>query len=395
MGSKLSHLRIAVLGYLIRGPLGGMAWHHLQYVLGLSRLGHDVWFVEDSDDTPLPCYDPVRDEMVADPGYGLQFASECFARLGLSHCWAYYDAHTSGWVGPRAGAIRDLWSSADLVINVSGANPLRPWSESVPVRVYIDTDPVFTQIGNLTTSGCHEMTDRHTRFFSFGECIGGPGCSVPMDGFAWLPTRQPIVLDAWPVVPGPVDGQYSSVLQWDSYPAAEYGGRRYGMKSDSFGRFMPIPQKVGRVFELAVGSSTAPRDELRRNGWLLRNPLEVARDPWTYQAYIQGSKAEFTVAKHGYVEAHSGWFSERSAAYLASARPVLTQDTGFSDWLATGKGVVAFDTVEEAVAGVKEINSRYQYHCTAARELAEEYFDSTKVLSSLLERAMGSTPRTV
>jgi hypothetical protein len=163
------------------------------------------------------------------------------------------------------------------------------------------------------------------------------------------------------------------------------------MKSDSFDTFMQLPHKVGQSFELAVGGNTAPRERLRQNGWLLRNPLEVASDPWAYQAYIQGSKAEFSVAKHGYVEAYTGWFSERSAAYLASGRPVLTQETGFSDWLPAGKGVIAFETLEEAVVGIGEINGQYLHHCHAARELAEQFFDSKKVLGDLLERVMGST----
>jgi hypothetical protein len=177
-------------------------------------------------------------------------------------------------------------------------------------------------------------------------------------------------------------------MQWESYPSQEYGGVRYGMKSDSFGPYFDLPGKAGSIFELAMGSPSAPHDLLLRKGWTMRNPLEPTRDPWTYQHYIQQSRAEFSVAKHGYVVSHSGWFSERSAAYLASGRPVLTQETGFSDWLPTGVGIIPFNTFEEALAGIAAINSRYVFHCRSARAIAAEYFDARKVLPPLIEGAM-------
>ena len=161
------------------------------------------------------------------------------------------------------------------------------------------------------------------------------------------------------------------------------------MKSESFVPFMDLPQNAGIKFELAVGSSTAPREELRRKGWEVRDPLEPTRTPWTYQTYIKRSKAEFGIAKHGYVVTHSGWFSERSANYLASGRPVVVQDTGFTDWLHADMGVKSFRTPDEALAAIDDVNSRYEAHCRAAREVAEAYFDYRKVLSELIERAMG------
>src|SRR5213075_1343881 len=160
---------------------------------------------------------------------------------------------------------------------------------------------------------------------------------------------QPVVLDAWPVEPAPPDSLFTTVMKWDAYAAVEYQGIRYGMKADSFEPYMSLPEKAGRVFEISLGSPRAPRHTFVEAGWELRNPLVSASDPWAYQRYIQGSKGEFTVAKHGYVVSRSGWFSERSAAYLASGRPVITQETGFSDWMQTGCGVLAFRTPEEAV----------------------------------------------
>src|SRR5262249_4053715 len=154
--------------------------------------------------------------------------------------------------------------------------------------------------------------------------------------------RQPVVLDAWPVTPGLPDGKFTTVMLWDGYRARFHQGRRFGLKSDSFGPYFDLPRRAGPHFELAVGSPSAPRGELRSRGWSLRNPLEAARDPWAFRDYIRQSKCEFSVAKHGYVVSRSGWFSERSASYLASGRPVVVQDTGFSDWLPTGRGVLAF-----------------------------------------------------
>jgi hypothetical protein len=160
------------------------------------------------------------------------------------------------------------------------------------------------------------------------------------------------------------------------------------MKGESFGPYLDLPGRAGPVFELALGSASAPRELLRQKGWELRDPQAVTRDPWTYRSYIAGSKAEFSVSKHGYVVSRSGWFSERSACYLASGRPVLVQDTGFTRWLPAGAGVLAFRTPEEAAAGAEQIGHRYDFHCRAARTIVEEYFDARRVLPSLIERAL-------
>lgn len=389
MPDSASRLRIVVLGYIVRGPIGGMAWHHLHYVLGLARLGHDVCFVEDSDDYPS-CYDPHRHTIDTDPSYGLRFAERLFRRVGLADRWAYHDAHTSRWFGGCAGRVIDFCETADLLLNVSSVNPLRPWFAQIPTRVLIDTDPVFLQIRHLTDAAARDNAQRHTAFFSFGENLGTGRADCPCDGFHWQPTRQPIVLDEWPTTPGPVDGHFTTVMQWDSYAARQYEGRRYGMKSESFQSFLDLPRLTDIGLELAVGSSTAPRQLLHSHGWRLRDPLEITRDPWTYQEYIQHSKGEFSVAKHGYVVSRCGWFSERSAAYLAAGRPVLLQETGFSDWLTTDGGVVGFNTADEALAGLEDITSRYDHHSRTAREVARQYFDARRVLPDLLERAIHS-----
>lgn len=380
-------LRVVVAGYVVRGPLGGLAWHHLQYVMGLAALGHDVWFVEDSDDYPS-CYDPVRSVTGTDPSYGLRFAAGAFEGVGLGDRWAYHDAHSNSWYGPAGGRLPELCRTADLLLNVSGVNPLRSWLTEIDARALIDTDPVFTQVRHLTDEAERARALAHTCFFTFGENFGEPGCSIPDDGLPWQRTRQPVVLDAWPLSEPPPGAPFTTVMQWDSYPAREYGGVRYGMKSESFAVVAELPSRSDATFELALGSENAPGPLLTDLGWRVRDPRIPTRDPWSYQRYLQGSAAELGVAKHGYVVARSGWFAERSAAYLASGRPVVVQDTGFSDWLPSGRGVVAFDSLDSAVEGVRDVMARHREHCRAAREVCGDVFDARRVLVDLLERAL-------
>jgi hypothetical protein len=367
-----------------------MTWHYLQYVVGLRRLGYDVFFIEDSSDYPC-CYNPATHVTDCDPSYGLKYAKDVFKRVDLGDRWAYHDAHSNCWHGPCADSALDLIKSADMLINVSGSNRLRPWTLAVPKRVLVDTDPAFMQIRHLTDPDKRTRADQHTDYFSFGENFGQPECRIPDDGFPWKPTRQPVVMDAWPLKPAPENGRFTTVMQWDSYQVREYRGKAYGMKSLSFRDFIELPARVGGMLEVALGSPDAPRPMLREKGWHLCDPLKITETPWSYQAYIQKSKAEFSVAKHGYVISQSGWFSERSAAYLASGRPVVTQDTGFSQWMETGAGALRFGHVDEAVDAIEQVISRYDFHCKQARDIAGEYFDYRKVLSNLIDDAMSST----
>lgn len=382
-----SRLRIVVLGYLVRGPLGGLAWHHLQYLMGLAQLGHEVVFVEDSDDYPS-CYNPLTNVTDTDPAYGLRFAQRTLDSVGLGDRWCYHDAHVGAWHGPAAGSIRENCETADLLINLSGVTPLQPRMTDIPVRVLVDTDPVFTQIKHLTKPEDRIRAGLHNRFFTFGENFGIAQCSIPDDGFPWQPTRQPVVLDAWPVTTGMAEGKVTAVMQWNSYDDGVYQGVRYGMKSASFPPYRDLPARVGKIFELALGAAGTWQAELTSRGWHLIDPRIPTADTQTYQRYIQRSRAEFGVAKHGYVVTRSGWFSERSTCYLASGRPVLVQETGFSDWLPTGDGVLPFSDVDEATRAIEDLNARYDHHCRASREIVEAYFSADHVLASLVERAM-------
>jgi hypothetical protein len=387
-------LRIIVLGSLIREPTGGNAWANLSYVHGLAMLGHDVYYIEDSDDYPT-CYDPKNSVATTDPTYGLLFAANVLAQLGLADRWAYYDAHNGEWKGARARDARTFCKSADLVLSYSGmwGNPLREWLQTVPRRAVIDGDPGFTQVRNLVDPAFRQRCDAYTAFFTIGANIGKPSCTIPSDGFPWETTRPPVLLAAWPYLPGPSSGHYTTVMQWETFPRAlQYNDLRLATKSESFGPFVELPCQLGPIFEIAVRSRwTSPHSMLRQAGWGIADIDGISRDPWAYQAFIQRSKAEFGIAKAGYVETRSGWFSERSAAYLASGRPVLHQDTGFPDWLPCGAGVFAFRSPEEVIDAISRIDADYDAHCRAARDLAVEYFSAERVLPPLIEAAMATS----
>jgi len=151
-----------------------------------------------------------------------------------------------------------------------------------------------------------------------------------------------------------------------------------------------LPRRCSDTFTLALGSRPDVRQHLAEHGWRTVDSREPTADPWAFQRFIQRSKGEFSVAKHGYVVSQSGWFSERSAAYLASGRPVVVQDTGFTSWLRADEGVLAFATADDALTQIDSLNRDYDRHCIRAREVAAEYFRSTQVLRCLLDRALNT-----
>ena len=380
-------MRIIVLGYVVRGPLGGMVWSNLQYLMGLRELGHDVYFIEDSDDYPA-CYDPVQDAMVADATYGMRFADETFRAIGFGERWAYYDAHQGAWRGACGDRALALCETADLLLNLCGVNPLRPWFQAIPCKALVDQDPVFTQVRNLTEPGRRDYACGHDAWLTFAENFGHPGCAVPDDGIPWVATRQPVVLqEIEPSDPKP-HGRFTTVMNWTSYKPARLDGRTYGMKGESFLPFVDVPRRTRERLELSVGGAGTPSELLAENGWALRDPRMPTASVATYLRYVRESKAEFGIAKHGYVVSRSGWFSERSAAYLATGRPVVVQDTAFTKWLDAGEGVIAFRTRDEAVAAVDDVAARYEHHCRRAREIVEAYFDSRRVLTEMLDKIM-------
>jgi len=276
--------------------------------------------------------------------------------------------------------------SADVVVNVSGANRLEDWLDGGATKVFVDTDPGFQQARIVEDAAWRSHVEDHDVHFTFGELICTASCRIPPCGIAWLPTRQPVVLDEWAVTRPPDDAAFTTVMQWESYLTRSLDGVVLGMKDESMRPVIDLPRHTSVPLEIALGGAGAPRSELESFGWRLRDPGDVSRTLDTYRKYIQSSRGEFAVAKQGYAMTRSGWFSERSANYLASGRPVVVEETGFSDVFESGTGVVPFASVTEAVEALDDVTARYPLHARAARELAEAHFDARIVLSALLDR---------
>ncbi|MEO7251007.1 MAG: hypothetical protein ABIW30_00180 [Arenimonas sp.] len=395
-------------GLIAQHPLlGGMTWHYLQYILGLSRGGHDAYYVEDSGEWPYNLDGGPTGEDFSAAGChpNIAYLASVMSRFGLDDRWAYRCPIDGSWHGLSDARRREILRSADLLINVSGtlADPKSYRLDGV--LAYIDTDPVFTQIKLAKGDrGFQARVDAHDVHFSFGECLPG---GLPETGHHWIPTRQPVVLDEWQheVAHRRV---FSTVMNWASYKSETFAGRRYGQKDIEFARFIDLPGLVApAILEMAVRGTSKGRlpghrsdrtpdalpKLLRSKGWHVVDATAVCGDFESYRQHIQSSMAEWTVAKNAYAEGRPGWFSDRSACYLASGRPVVVQDTGFGGVLPVGEGLLNFSSVEEAADGVCRIESDYARHASAARQIAREYFASEKVLGRLIEIALnGASP---
>jgi hypothetical protein len=321
--------------------------------------------------------------MTADPSYGLTYLLSLLRPHGLEDSWCYLAEDGTSHGMPRE-RLAQLCRECDVYFNLSGINWI-PELEDCRHRVLVDTDPVFTQIGGHGLGGPFY---RYHTLFTYGENVHRPGCEMPTGEARWLPTRQPVVLDLWPVRTSDPDAPYTTVINWSAYGDREHQGRVYGQKDREFEPFFSLPRKTGEDMEMTINGPVAVRERLADGGWRLANPSEVTRTPWTYQQYLRASRAEFGVAKHGYVSTQCGWFSDRSSAYLATGRPVVIQDTGFSRFLPCGAGLLAYRTPDEAIAAIQRLHEDYDEHCQAARSLAEKYFDARRVLTDLLERSL-------
>jgi hypothetical protein len=375
-------LRIVCAGYLIRYPLGGHTWHHLQYLVGLHRLGHDVRFVEEAG-WPDSCVDPVRRDMTSDPSYGLQYMRGIFDQHDLGGRWAYVDVNGASY-GATREEVAQWCKRADLVLDLSGVTWLAEFTDARR-RALVDTDPVFTQVHAFGKGG---GVDRYDVRFTYGENVHSPRSSMPTDGHQWLPTRQPVVPELWPVTTVPPDAPWSTVMSWSNFGERTRDGVLYGHKDREFPPYLALPRMAATPMELATRPPDNIAARLAEGGWRLTDPDLVSTDPVAYQQYLRSSRGEFAVAKHAYVSTRCGWFSDRSAGYLASGRPVVLQDTGFSDVLTTGEGLLPFDTPEQALEAMAAVNSDLERHGKAARHLAETELSAERVLTHLLDRAL-------
>jgi hypothetical protein len=367
-------MKVLLAGIIARHPFGGVAWCSLMYLRGLQALGHDVFYVEDTGEC---VYDPVRNEISVDPSYGTAYIHETLAPFGLGERWAFVN-YDGSYHGRTSEQVRAVCEEADVFLNLSGGSWF--WRDEyvrIPRKAFIDSDPAFTQLAIAKAEPWYvQFFKGFDRLFTFGANIGTAASPVPVGEFSWHKTWQPVTLDLWaPVVP-PGD-RFTTVMTWQMESFADQGGN----KDRTFLEYLDLPSRTPQPFLLAVNG---PHELLRGHGWDTVDGMQVTRTPSDYRNFIHGSKAEFAVAKHTYVTTQSGWFSDRTACYLASGRPALVQDTGWSAHLPAGDGLLSFSSPAEALDGIDRINRDYAHHARRAREIAAEHFDAARVLPRLL-----------
>jgi hypothetical protein len=400
-------LRIVIMGILGRTPLAGVSWQVLHYLEGFRRLGYDIYYIEDTGGW---AYNPRRktDDNASEYTYAIncQYAVNYVAKLmssfGLQDSWAYRSRVDGRVFGLSEMRVSRLFEKADALVNLTGSTCLLEEHTRVPVRIYLETDPVMRQIE--VVRGDRKAIDllaAHTHHFTYGENLGAPDCGVPVTRFNYLPTRQPIVLDWWtpdwrlssgvngrPDIPA----RFTTIAKWrQPGKDIEWNGETYSWsKHIEFLKFIDLPRRTRQEFELALAWENEKDEDaipqLTSFGWRIVDAFSLSLDIAPYRDYILGSRGEFTVAKDQNIRLRSGWFSDRSACYLAAGKPVVTQDTAFANILPTGCGLFAFRSMENILTAIDAIASNYEGHCRAAREIAEEYFAAEKVLGSLMER---------
>jgi hypothetical protein len=359
---------------------GGATWAVLQYVLGLQQLGRDVHLIEEISPSALtPAGLPLERSDNA------RYFSAVARAFGLERHATLLLSGTEQTVGLPYRELTGLCARADVLVNLSGALTDPELMRRPAVRLYVDLDPAFTQL--WASDGIEVRFAGHTHFATVGLELGTPGCTVPTCGIDWIHTLPPVVLSQWRQLTEPPRRDWTTVAHWRGYGSIERDGISYGQKAHSFRPLFPLPPRTGDRFEVALDihpAEQADLHELNVNGWQLLDPIDVAGDPLRYRHFVQESAAEVGIAKSGYVVSRSGWFSDRSACYLASGRPVLAQDTGFSAHLPAGKGLLAFRNLDEAADAVAAVRADYTAHALAARRIALEHLDSNRVLSTLL-----------
>jgi hypothetical protein len=388
LGKRSARGTIIVLHFAGRMPLAGIAWQAMHYLLGLRRLGWDAWYVEDSGANP---YDPRVDSVVMECGFNVAYLRRAMARYGFGERWAYWDAINDVHHGLPRERLYALYGEADGLINLCGATQLREEHFACPVRIMIDTDPVYEQIKYAAAdAAARGYLAAHTHFFSYGENLGAEDCPVPLGDIDWRPTRPPVDLALWP---RPTDAPpcFGTIGTWQNKGKdIEFGGVRYvWSKHLNFLRFLDLPRRrPATCFELAMQPPDhAVRRAVKAGGWHLVDPRPISADMAAYAEFIAGARGEFTVAKDIYVRAKSGWFSDRSVCYLAAGRPVVTMRTGFDKFYPVGEGLFDYDTEDEALSAIDAISADYKKHSRMARAFADEYFAADKVLGRLLAGA--------
>jgi hypothetical protein len=369
--------RIAFGTYMVRYPMGGNMSAFFQWILGLERLNHEVFVVEKCG-YANSCFDPIRGVMTDDCTIGFRTVRGLLERYGMHGRLCYVDAAGS-YHGLSRTEVEDVFATADLFLDVGSHGGWLPEAEVTPLRVVVDQEPGYRQIKWQLAQANGIAPPSYDRYYSNGINIGTEHSTAPTVGIDWGHVVNAVVIDFFESQVGRCVAPFTTVMNWQAHEAIEYGGFTYGQKDVEFAKFITLPALVSSRFEVAV-SGNIPEAKLSASGWRIRSAHEVTRTIESYLGYIRYSAGEFSVAKNVFVETRSGWFSDRSAAYLASGRPVVVQETGFSRYLPTGRGLFAVRTVEEAAEAIERVTSDYDRHAQWATELAHDYFDTRTVL---------------
>jgi hypothetical protein len=385
--------KIVLLGMMSRSPVAGVVWQTIHYLLGFRRLGYEVYYVEAHARTPSMLMRRAADDGSAKAA---AFIAGVMRRFDLGDRWAFHALHADGrYYGMSEAQLNQLYGSAELIINLHGGTHPLPEHSATGRLVYLETDPVAPQIElHHNVQYTLDFLEPHCAFFTFGENYSKPDCGLPVsDRFDFRPTRQPVVIDLWR--PYGNGRTFTTVGSWRQVGReVVFNGEVYHWsKHHEFIKFIDLPTLTNQAFELALNRyDEAEQRMLEAKGWRVRDALGFSTDVDAYRGYITRSRGEFTVAKDQNVRLRSGWFSDRSATYLAAGKPVVTQETGFSNILPTGQGLFGFSVLEEAVEAIERINSDYERHSRAAYALAREYFSHDVVLRRLLADLGVSSP---
>jgi hypothetical protein len=377
-------MTIIFSGTIGRSGLGGQAWAGLQYLLGLRALGHDVFYLEDCGRSSW-VYIWEKEDWTHELEYPASYVHACLAPFGFGNRWIYRDNYRS--LGMSLDSFLEVCGRADLLI--MRAAPFWNWRSEYELprrRAFVDVDPGFTQISIANgDAGLAAGIAKCERRFTYAQRVGKPDCAIPSEGGPWRATRPPVFLDEWPVVPGS-GTHFTSIIRWQGFKEVTFNGVSYGQRDKEFPRYFELPNHTPQTF--CIAQMGIRPETLRQHGWEVVPGEVISRTPDSYRQFIQGSRAEFSIPKQGYVAMRGGWFSDRSVCYLASGRPVLIEDTGLSDWLPIGDGLLTFTRPESALEAIDRVNSQYEHHRRVARGIAERFFDASEVLTDFVEAAI-------
>lgn len=375
---------ILVGTWAVRYPLGGVLSWTLQWIIGFARVGHRVFLLEKSE-YPGSCFDPVRRVMSDDCSYGVRAVNDLLAQYGLSSHWCYADAK-SQYHGLSEQEVESVFRSADVFVDIGSHGAWLPEARAAGLpAVLVDGEPGYTQMKMEKLQETGKQLPEYDHYYTVGLNVGLPGCTVPTAGKEWHTILEPAVVDLFSCGPAPSGAPFTTLMNWQSHAVFEYEGKSYGQKDVEFEKFLTLPSLTAVPLEVSLEGPRQAHDRLMEHGWRVTQAHETSASFDSFQQYVQQSRGEFSVCKNVFVETKGGCFSDRSVAYLASGRPVVLQDTGFSEHLPCGRGLFAVHTMDEAAAAIEQIVRDYERHSKWARELASEHFGASRVLQNFLD----------